>query len=160
MHEWDSHSQAVKVQVYVVYVQMEALGTIHAMVILTGVTTGRRHKAGNRRQQVKTTNDTTTMTDDTTRADYRRDDHSRTLVNIVVGAITFLQHANLRMRSATNVINMVISLGCIARTLGNRDSRLSLRLLGMGTNGEIMQTLHPSLRFVLVRPINWGKIRI
>ena len=135
-------------------------GTTHVMVILTGVTMGQRHKSGNRRQQVKMTDDATTRTNDTTRADDRREDHSRTHVNIVVGAVTSLLHANLRMQSATSAMNMVTSLVCIARTLGNRDSRLSLRLLGMGTKGVIMQTRHPSLRFVLVRPISSGKRRI
>ena len=100
------------------------------------------------------------MTDDTTWADDHRGDHSRTLVNIVVGAITSLLHANLRMLSATSAMNLVILLGCIARIIGNRDSRLSLRLLGMGTKGVRMQTRHPSLRFALVRHISWGKRRI
>ena len=79
--------------------------------------------------------------------DNDRGDHSRRLVNIVVGALTFLLHANLRMQRATNVIRKVTSPVCIVHIIGNRDSRLSLRVLGMGTKWEIMQIWSPRLRF-------------
>ena len=67
-----------------------------------------------------------------------RGDHSRRCVNIVVSAITYLLHANLRMRSALSAISMAILQECIVHILRNRDSRLSLRVLGMGTKGKIM----------------------
>ena len=69
----------------VVYIPMDIMGATRIKMIPTRVTIGKddlHQKAGYRRQQGETT-------DDTTRADDRRGDHSRTLMNIVVGACKF-----------------------------------------------------------------------
>lgn len=127
---------------------MNNLETLLVLVILTGVTILR----GDLRQQVDSDSIISRIDD--------REDHSRRIVNIVVGALTFLQHANLRMQSAINAISMVISPVCIVRIIRNRDSRLSLKVLGMGTKGEIMQKWNLRLMFALVRLTRLGKRRI
>ena len=146
MRDWDSRSLVLRHQLCAVFalVKMsESVGTFLVMVTQIGITTTKNRCL---RQKDQHQNDERARiiarTDDNDKGD-----HSRRLVNIVVGALTFLLHANLRMQRATNVIKKVTSPICIVHIIGDRDSRLSLRVLGMGTKWVIMQIWSPRLRF-------------